>query len=346
MSIESTLKKFSESESISGFERNIREIMMKEMKPYVDEIRVDDIGNLIARKGKGSPKIMIAAHMDQLGLIVKNVTKEGFINFDTVGGWDERVLPTCKVRINGSKGTVIGIVGSKPPHLQEKEEMKLPYKKKELFIDIGASSDKEVEKAGVSVGDFITRHSEFNNMVGSRVTGPGLDNRAGCTIIVEALKRLKSFKGTVYFVGTIQEEIGLIGIRGAAFGIDPDVAVAVDTTIGGDTPGITDAESAIKLGKGPVLGLKDAVSFTNPRVKRWLIDTAKASKINIQLEVISGGASDASIIPTVRDGIPSGTLQVATRYIHTAVEVLDMKDMESCVKLLIDAIKSCHKHFK
>ncbi len=346
MSIESTLKKFSESESISGFERNIREMMMKEMKPHVDEIRVDSIGNLIARKGKGSPKIMIAAHMDQLGLIVKSVSKDGFINFETVGGWDERVLPTCKVRINGSKGSVVGVVGSKPPHLQEREEMKLPYKKKELFIDIGASTDKEVEKAGVSVGDFITRHSEFSGMTGSRVTGPGFDNRAGCTIMVEALKRLKGFKGTVYFVGTIQEEIGLIGIRGATFGIDPDVALAVDTTIAGDTPGITDSESVIKLGKGPVLGLKDAVSFINPLVKKWLTETAKASRTGLQFDIVSGGASDSSITPTVRDGIPSGSLLVATRYIHTATEVIDMKDMESCVKFLVDAIGSCHKYFK
>ncbi len=344
--MESTLKKFSESESISGFERNIREIMIKEMKPYVDEIRVDKIGNLIARKGKGSPKIMVAAHMDQIGLIVKSITKEGFINFETVGGWDPRVLPTCKVKINGSKGSVVGVVGSKPPHLQEIEEMKLPYKKKELFIDMGASSDKEVEKAGVSVGDFITRHSEFSGMAGSRVTGPGLDNRAGCTIMVEALKRLKSFKGTVYLVGTIQEEIGLIGIRGATFGIDPDVAIAIDTTIAGDTPGITDSESAIKLGKGPVIGLKDAVSFTNPLVKKWLTETAKASKIEVQFDIVSGGAADSSIIPTVREGIPSGILQIATRYIHTAAEVLDMKDMEQCVKLTVNAIGSCHKYFK
>lgn len=346
MSIADTLKKFSEAESISGFEGDIREIMKKEMKPFVDEIRTDKVGNLIARKGKGSPKVMIAAHMDQLGLIVKGINKNGFINFETVGGWDERVLPTCKVKVHGSRGPVIGIVGSKPPHLQEREEMKQPYKKKDLFIDIGASSDKEVEKAGVSVGDFISRHSEFDKLIGSKAIGPGFDNRAGCAIMVEALKRLKTFKGTVYFVGTIQEEVGLIGVRGAAFGIDPDAIIAVDTTIGGDTPGITESESSVKLGKGPVIGLKDALTFTNPMVKKWLLDTAKAANIKIQLEVMTGGATDASVAPMTRDGIPSGAIQIATRYIHTASEVLDINDMESCVKFLSECIKTAHKHIK
>jgi len=339
-----TLKKFSESKSISGYEEEIRELMKKEMKPYVDEIKIDKIGNLIARKGKGSPKIM--THMDQLGLIVKNITKDGFINFDTVGGWDPRVLPACKVSVNGSKGSVIGIVGSKPPHLQEREEAKQPYKKKELFIDIGASSDKEVAKAGISVGDFVTRHSEFDKLIGSRVIGPGLDNRAGCTIMVEALKRLKSFKGTLYIVGSIQEEIGIIGFRGATFGINPDAVIGIDTTVSGDTPGISDAECSLKVGKGPVIDLKDGISFIDPTIKKWLIDTAKKLKIKVQLEVMSGAATDSSLAPMMREGIPAGSINIVTRYIHTASEILDMKDLEGCVKLLTEALKSGHQYIK
>jgi endoglucanase len=320
--------------------------MKKELKPYVDEIKVDKIGNLIAKKGKGSPKIMVVAHMDQLGLIVKNITKQGFVYFDTVGGWDPRVLPACKVKINGSKKPVIGIVGTRPPHLQEREEMKIPYKLKELFIDIGASSDKDVQKAGVSVGDFITRHSEFNGLIGTKVIGPGLDNRAGCAIMVEAAKRLKSFKGTLYIVGSIQEEIGVIGARGATFGINPDAVIGIDTTVAGDTPGISEAESSIKIGKGPVIDIKDGVSIINPAVKKWFMETANKSKIKVQLEIFSGGAIDSSVVPMIREGIRAGGIQIATRYIHTAAEVLDMKDLEGCVKLLVECVKSAHKYIK
>jgi putative aminopeptidase FrvX len=218
----SLLTKLTEAPSISGSEESVREVMKKELKPYVDEMRVDKIGNLIARKGKGTPKILLAAHMDVLGLMVKYIDKQGFICFELIGGWDERILPGMKVHVHGSKGPLVGVIGTKPIHLQDKDEQKNPFRLKELFIDIGAKSPEEAEKAGVSIGDFITRSGEVNKLLGTRVTGAGFDNRAGCAVLVETMKRLRGFKGTVYAVGTVQEETGLIGVRGTIFGIEPD----------------------------------------------------------------------------------------------------------------------------
>jgi putative aminopeptidase FrvX len=339
------LSKLVEAPSISGSEQSVRDIMQKELKPYVDEIRVDKVGNLITRKGKGSPKILLAAHMDELGLMVKYVDKQGFICFETIGGWDERILPGMKVHIHGSKGPVTGIIGTKPIHLQDKDEQKNPFKLKELFIDTGAASREEVEKAGVSIGDFITRSGEVSKLLGTKATGAGFDNRVGCAVLIETMKSLKGFKGTVYAVGTVQEEIGLIGVRGTIFGLEPDVVLALDTNIAGDTPEIKPNESNLKLGKGPTLDLKDAISITNPKAKKWILETAKQAKMKVQVNVMSGGATDASIAPMIREGVPGACLAVAVRYVHTPVEVVDMKDMEATVKLTVECVKSAGKYF-
>ncbi len=339
------LKKLVESDSISGYEENIRELMKKELGKYVDEIKVDKVGNVIAKKGKGSPAVMFSAHMDEIGLIVKYIDKEGFIFFDKIGGWDERILPTRKIVIHGSKGPVIGVIGSKPPHIQEKEEMKKVVKLKDMFIDIGASSEGDVKKAGISIGDFITNEGSAAKLLGTKVTGRGFDNRIGCLVLIETAKRLKSFKGTMYFVGTVKEEIGLIGVRGSAFSVNPDVLLALDTGIAGDVPGLGKSDVPIKLSEGPALDIKDAVNVIHPKVKKWVKDTAAKSRIKIQFDVMSGGATDGSIGATIREGIPSGALTVPVRYIHTPVEVADMKIVESCVSLCVKLGESASKYF-
>ncbi len=342
--MEKLLKKLVEAPGISGSEENIRELMKKELKPYVDEIRVDKIGNLIAKKGSGSPKVMLVAHMDEIGLMVKHIDKNGFIKFETIGGWDERILLAKKVKIYGSKGPIVGVIGSKPIHIQEEEERKKPVKVKEMFIDIGAKNKKEVEKAGISPGDFITHYGEFNKLIGTRVTGYGFDDRIGCLELIEIMKGIKKIKGTIYAVGSTQEEIGLIGVRGSAFGINPDVILAMDTTIAGDMPGVNSGEVLPVLGKGPVLGIKDAISIVHPKIKKWIKETAKKNKIPLQYDIMKGGATDASITPTIREGIPSGAILTPTRYVHTPVEVLDLKDVKNVVKLVIEALKTVNKY--
>ena len=343
--MEKLLQKLVEVPAVSGFEEDVGSLISKELKPYVDEVRIDKIGNVIAKKGSGSPKIMFAAHIDCIGLIVKYINKEGFIIFDKLGGWDERILPSLKVLVYGSRGSVHGVVGCKPIHLQEKDEQKRPVKMTDMFIDIGASSEDDVKKAGIGVGDFIAIYGGVNTLIGKRITGHGFDNRIGCSVLIEVAKSLKNFKGTLYLVGTVKEEIGLIGIRGPTFGINPDVVLAIDTCIAGDTPGIRPDEAPINLGKGPTLDIKDQMSVVNKNVKKWVTETSKKNSIDIQLAVMSGGATDASIVPTIREGIPAGALAVPVRYVHTAVEVADVNDINNCVKLCVKLVQTASQYF-
>ena len=343
--MEDLLKKLVESPSISGYEKNIRDLISKEIKPYIGEVKVDKIGNLICRKGSGSPKIMLSAHMDELGLMVKYVDEKGFIRFEPVGGWDPKILPAQKFKIHGSKGPVVGVIGSKPIHLQEKEEEKKPVKISEMFIDIGAKNRKEAERMGVSVGDFITNHGEFNKLGGSKVTGYGFDDRVGCLELIEIMKNLKNFKGMVYAVGTVKEEIGLIGIRGSTFSINPDVVIALDTTISGDTPELKPHDAIARIGEGPTLVIKDSISIVQSKIKKWVQDVAKKNKIKLQFEVISGAATDASVTPMIREGIPSLSILTPSRYVHTPVEIVDMNDVKNSIKLVTELVKSAHKQF-
>lgn len=345
MNMEALLKRLVDAPAISGSESNVRDLMARELRPHVSEIKTDRIGNLIARKGRGSPKVMLCAHMDEIGLMAKHIDENGFIRFETVGGWDQRILLAQKVKIFGSRGAVVGVIGSKPIHLLEPEEQKKEVKSKEMFIDIGAKNAKEAEKAGIRQGDFITNYREFDRLQGGRVTGYGFDNRIGCSVMVEAVRQLKKFRGTLYAVGTVQEETGLIGVRGSAFGIDPDVVLGLDTTFGGETPGTKPEEITSRLGEGPVLMVKDAISIVNPRVKKWVMETARDIKVPLQYEVIGYAATDSSITPTVREGIPSGAILVASRYLHTPVEVADMKDIRNAVKLVVKLVQTAANYF-
>lgn len=345
MGMEKLLKKLVEAPAISGSEKNVRDVIARELKPHVSEVRTDRIGNLIARKGRGSPKIMLCAHMDEIGLMVKYIDEKGFIRFEPVGGWDQRILLAQKVKIFGSKGAVVGVIGSKPIHIQEPEEQKKVVKIREMFIDIGAGDRKEAEKAGIRQGDFIINYGEFDALQGGRVTGYGFDNRIGCSVMIEAVKQLKGFRGTLYAVGTIQEEIGLVGVRGSAFGIDPDVVLGLDTTIAGDTPGVKPEEATSHAGEGPVLVVKDGISIVNPRVKKWVEETARSIKVPLQYEVLGAAATDSSVTPMIREGIPSGSLLVTTRYIHTPVEVADVRDMENAVKLVVKLVQTASRYF-
>ncbi len=288
---------------------------------------------------------MLAAHMDELGLVVKYIDEKGFIRFEPVGGWDPKILTAQKFKIHGSKGPVVGVIGSKPIHLQEKEEEKKPVKISDMFMDIGAKNRKEAERMGVNVGDFITNYGEFNKLGGSRVTGYGFDDRVGCLVLIEVMKNLKKFKGTVYAVGTVKEEIGLVGVRGPAFGINPDIVIALDATISGDTPELKPHEATGKISEGPALTIKDAISIVQSDTKKWVQDIARKNKIKLQFDILSAGATDASVTPMIREGIPSISILTPSRYLHTPVEIVDMNDVKNSVKLVTELVKSAHKHF-
>ena len=341
--MKSLLEKLSNATGVSGFEGNIREIITDELKDYVDEIETDNLGNIIAvKKGKaGGKKIMLAAHMDEIGLMVRHIDKKGFINFSKIGGINDQMLLNQEVYIHTDNGKVLGVLGSKPPHRMKAAERKKAVEYENMFVDIGVKDKEEAEKL-VSVGDPITIKHEFSPLQGSIVTGKAFDNRVGCLTLIETLKRVKS-DATVYGVGTVQEEVGLKGAKTSAFKINPDLAIALDVTISGDHPGIKEDEAPAKLGGGPAIILTDASGrgiITHPKVKKLLIETAEKEGIPYQVEVSEGGTTDATAIHLTREGIPTGVLSAPTRYIHTPVEVVSLDDIENTIKLLVAAIEN------
>jgi putative aminopeptidase FrvX len=321
--------------------------MIKLMKPHVDEIAVDKLENVIAIKNgkKSSPKVMLAAHMDEVGLMVKTVTKEGFLQFTKMGGIDDRILLAKKVIIHTQKGSLQGIIGSKPPHIQKEGERKKIVAFDELFIDIGVGSREDASAIGVRIGDPISFDAKYAKIGKEVVIGKAFDDRVGCAIMVETLKQIEKTDCTICAVGTVQEEVGLRGAATAAFGVDPDIAIALDVTIAGDVPGVREFDTNVKMGKGPTLTVADAGLITHPKVLRLLLDVAEENKIPHQLETGLMGSTDAARISLTRQGVPSGTVSVATRYIHSPLGMLNLKDAENSAKLTTAAIQRIQKHF-
>jgi len=336
------LKRLSNAPGVSGFENEVRQIISKELDGFVDEIKTDEMGNLIAIKN-GEPngkKIMLAAHMDEIGLMVRYIDDKGFIKFSKIGGINDQMLLNQDVYIQTSKGNINGVIGSKPPHKIKKSEKNKIVKHDHMFIDIGASSRDEALEM-VSIGDPIIIKQDFDDLGKSLVKGKALDNRVGCAILIEVLKRADS-KATIYGVGTVQEEVGLKGAKTSAFRINPDLALALDVTIAGDHPGIKEEEAPSKFGEGPAIILADASGdgiITHPMVKKLLISIAEEENIPYQLEVSEGGTTDGTAIHLTRKGIPTGVISPPSRYIHTPVSVVNLEDIENTINLIVAVLK-------
>jgi endoglucanase len=341
------LEQLSNACGVTGREEEVRNLMIKLMKPYVDKITVDNFDNVIAlKKGKQtSPKVMLAAHMDEIGLMVKTINKEGFLQFAKMGGIDDRILLAQKVIVYTKKGPLQGIIGSKPPHIQKEEERKKIVTYDELFIDIGAESRENANSMGVAVGDPIGFDVKYSQIGKDTVIGKAFDNRAGCAVMIETLNQLEKTDCTIFAVGTVQEEVGLRGAGTAAFGVDPDVALALDVTVAGDVPGVKEFDTSVKMGKGPALTISDSGLIANPKVLRWLREVAEAAKIPYQLETGLLGTTDAARISLTRQGVPSGTICIGTRYIHSPVSMMSLTDAENSAKLTTAAIQNIKKYF-
>lgn len=340
--VKSILRKFSNIHGISGYENNIRDAIKKEIEKYVDEIKIDGLGNLIAVKKGGKPSVMIAAHMDEIGLMVKKIDKNGFIRFVKFGGWYDATLLNSRVILHGEKGEVYGVIGSKPPHLMKEEEKKQPIKAEDMFIDIGAKNYKEVEKAGIKIGTPVTLDMEMRELLNDRMTGKALDDRVGVAMMIEALRRTKS-NATIYAVGTVQEEVGLKGAKTSAYGINPDFAIVCEVTISGDHPGIDEKNDYIKMDEGAVITVADASGrglITHPSLLKWMESVAKKENIKYQVEVSDGGTTDASAIYVTKQGIPSVVVSVPTRYMHSGVEVISINDLENGINLISKSLEN------
>ena len=331
------LKRLSNAPGVSGFEEKVRELIFNELDGYVDQIKIDEMGNLIAIKN-GIPdgkRIMLAAHMDEIGLMVRYIDKNGFIKFSKIGGINDQMLLNQEVTIHTSNGNVTGVIGSKPPHKMKESERKKITEYDKMFIDIGAS-DKENAEQKVKLGDPVTIKQEFTPL-GKLYKGKALDNRIGCAVLIEVMKKAKT-NATIYGVGTVQEEVGLKGARTAAFRLNPDMAFALDVTIAGDHPGIKEEDAPSKTGKGPGVILADASGrglITHPKIKELIISVADEEGIPIQLEVSEGGTTDATSIHLTREGIPTGVISPPSRYIHTPVSVIAIEDVETTIKLIL-----------
>jgi len=335
------LKKLSEAHGPTGYEDSVGQIMKTEMKKYSDKVEVDRMGNVIAKKGSGSPVYMIAAHMDEIGFIVKYIDEKGYIWFITMGGFFEPTIYHARVVVHSDRGPVFGVIGGKPIHLMEEEERKKPLQFKKLFIDVGCSNKKEVESLGIHAGTPVT-FSRSCVQIKDYITGKALDNRVGCCVMIEILKKLKKFKGTIYCVATVQEELGLKGAGVSAFRIKPDFAIAIDVSLGGQA-GVEEKDADLVCGKGPAVAYIEAGGrglVADPQMNKWMIAAAKKNKIPYQIDVGWAGMTDAAIISTTGEGIPTTSIGVPTKYIHSPVEMVHKKDLENTVKLIVAALES------
>ncbi|WP_085509062.1 M42 family metallopeptidase [Thalassobacillus devorans] len=338
------LKDLTDAKSIPGHEKEARDVMKKYITPYADEVYTDNLGSLIAKKSgdTNGPKVMVAGHLDEVGFMVTRIDDNGFVYFQTVGGWWSQVMLAQRVTIVTREGTVTGVIGSKPPHILPPEARKKPVEIKDMFIDIGASSKDEAKEFGVRPGDSVVPYFEFTQMKNEKMLlAKAWDNRIGCAIAIEVLKQLKNEKhpNTVYGVGTVQEEVGLRGARTSAHAINPDIAFGVDVGIAGDTPGVSDKDASSKMGEGPQIILYDASMVSHKGLRDLVTDTADEKEIPYQFDAIAGGGTDSGAIHLTANGVPALSITIATRYIHSHAAMLHRDDFENAVKLIVEVIK-------
>lgn len=315
------LKKVTQAYGVSGNEEEIREVITSEIKKYVDEIKVDAMGNLIGVKKGKKKKIMFAAHMDEIGIIATFIDEKGFVRFSNIGGVS--AFNSLAQRVKFKNGT-IGCI-----NVEEKLEDYKTLKLGKMYIDIGCKSREEAEKL-VKIGDTATFIGDFN-VQGDCAISKAMDNRSGCAVLIELIKTLPKTDNEIYFVFTTQEEIGLRGAKTAAFGISPDCAIAIDVTLTGDTPECNNRD--VKLGSGPAIKVKDSAYIAHPGIRRELEDLASSNNIPYTLELLDRGGSDPGAIQVSGTGVPCGGISIPCRNVHTPAEIVSLQDLKHCVEL-------------
>ncbi len=316
-----------------GHENRVREIVLKEIKPLVDEINIDNMGNVVAvKKGKEGKKVMIGAHMDEIGFIVTHIDDKGFVYFHTLGGFDPKTLTAQRVIIHG-KEDVVGVMGSKPIHLMNAADRQKVPTTKDYFIDTGL--DKKSLEKFVGVGDTITRERKLIEM-GDCINCKSLDNRVSVFILIEMLKKIKKTPPyDIYAVFTVQEEIGIRGANVSSLQINPDFGFGLDTTIAWDTPGSTKQEQVSALGEGACIKVMDSSTVCDYRMVAYMKKVAKKHKIKTQLEILPAGGTDTSGIQRMNPGGSiAGAVSIPTRHIHQVIEMVNKHDVGSSINLL------------
>jgi endoglucanase len=324
--VKELIRKLVESFGPVGFEDEVRAIIRSEIKDLADEIRLGKLGDLIAiKRGSNGKRVMLVAHMDEIGLIVTHVDKRGYVRVAPLGG----VFPLYSVgaRVRFADGR-LGVL-----EVDRRDDTSKAPTLDQIYIDVGATSKDDCP---VKVGDVAVFHQGLES-VGERLIAKSMDDRIGCAILIETLRRLKKTPHEVYFVFSVQEETTSAGARTAAYSIDPDIAIAVDLTGTGDTPKAQ--PMAVEVGKGPAIKVRDAGMIADPRVKNWMVQRAEAAKIPYQLEIFRLGTTDVQVVQAVREGVPSGGVLVPARYVHSQAEMVDLADVENAVRLLVELMK-------
>jgi endoglucanase len=340
---EELLKELTEAAGIPGYEGDVRAIMRRHLEDVAD-IEQDKMGSFIGKRVGSSerPRVMLAGHMDEIGFMVKLITKEGFIKFLPLGGWWDQVLLAHRVVINTAKGAVVGVLGAKPPHMLDTDERNKIVEKKTMYIDIGARSEEEAREMGVRPGDPIIPDVQFTVMANPQCyLSKAFDNRVGCALALDALRQVAHLEhpNTVYAVGTVQEEVGTRGAKTSAFAIDPDVGIILEVDIAGDVPGIKAEETTVKLGGGPTLLVYDARMIPNLKLRDLVISTADELGIPLQFSAMAGGATDGAQIHLHNDGVPTVVIGVPTRHIHSHNTILCRDDYDQALKLVVALIQ-------
>ncbi|RLE36604.1 M42 family peptidase [Candidatus Acetothermia bacterium] len=331
------LRELSDAFGVSGFEDEVREKIASLIEDSVDELSVDPLGNLIAVRRGGERVVMIDAHMDEVGFIVKWIDEKGYLRFAPIGGWDERIIPGHRVEILTRSGDKrYGVIGTAPPHILTEEERKRPIPIERMFIDVGAASKQEITELGIRIGDPLTIHYPFIDLPGGYVTGKAFDDRAGCTVAIQVARRLVGLDlpYTLAFAFTFGEEVGLRGARTAAFSIKPDLALALEGTIGADMPGVPEESQPVRLGRGPAISVADRSIIVSRRVIEGLEGAAEEEAIPYQYKLPTYGGTDAGAIHLTRGGVPAGVVSVPCRYIHSPISTLRLNDLENTVRLV------------
>lgn len=333
------LQELTEAHGVPGYEAPVRSITRRYLEG-LGELSQDQLGSVICRKSGtvSSPRVMLAGHMDEIGFMVKLITAEGYIKFLPLGGWFDQVLLGQRVIIKTRLGDVVGVIGVKPPHMLSPEERKKVVERKEMYIDIGATSLGEVETAGVRVGDPIVPRADFVVMAnGKSYLSKAFDDRVGVALMISALSELQgqSHPNEIFAAATVMEEVGLRGATTSVEAINPDVAFVLEADIAGDVPGVSKDESSVRLGKGPSVLMYDARMIPNLKLRDLVMDTAKEIGVSVQTSTIEGGATDGAAIHLHRTGVPTVVIAVPARHIHSHSSILHRDDYDQAVKLLV-----------
>lgn len=333
---EQFLQALTEAHGVPGYESEVRAVLREYMAP-LGALSQDKLGSLICKQAGEGPRVMLAGHMDEIGLIVTHIDDNGFLKFLQLGGWWDQTILSQRVIVKTHQGDIVGVVGAKPPHLLSADERNKMVKKSDMYIDVGATSKAETEAAGVRVGDPVVPDSRFAVMAGGKTyLSKAFDNRIGCAVVIDVLRHFRDapHPNDLYGVQTVMEEVGLRGATTSVRAVDPDVAIILEADIAGDVPGIKKEQSSVRLGGGPALSVFDARMIPNVALRHLVIDTAAEQDIPLQFSNMPGGSTDGGAIHLNHVGVPTVVVGVPSRHIHSHGSIVHRDDYDNAVKLV------------